>query len=375
MTKILSIVPYRIFPAKVGGQKGIALFNEYLAKEVTLVCVTVKSNDPGYAKGYTLLNSLSDSSFRYINPFYLFTISKLIRKHQASHLLLEHPYYGWLGILLKSISGVKLVIHSHNIESLRWKSLGKWWWRILWWYEKITHRFADYNFFIQDEDHAFAIREFGLSPSKCITVTYGIQWNSTPAQSEIIEARKILQQRHQLQQGETILLFNGAFNYRPNLEALKKIISEIDPLLKRKSFAYKILICGRDIPEEISAKEYTHIIFAGFVDDVSIYFKGADIFVNPVTEGGGIKTKLVEALGYNLNAVSTATGAVGIDVSITNRKLLVVDDNNWPAFADAIEEAVAIKEDIPGDYFQHFYWGNSIKKAVAFIQERNTTTI
>ena len=372
MTKILSIVPYRIFPAKVGGQKGIALFNEYLAKEVPLVCVTVKSNDPGYAKGYTLLNILSDSSLRYINPFYVFTISKLIRKHRPSHLLLEHPYYGWLGILLKWITGVNLVIHSHNIESVRWKSLGKWWWRILWWYEKMTHRHADHNFFIQNDDRAFAIREFGLFPSRCITVTYGIDWDTIPVEPAIDDARKILRERHQIQQGEVILLFNGAFNYRPNLEALKKIISVIDPLLQKKPFAYKILICGRDIPEEISRKVYTHIIFAGFVDDVSLYFKGADIFINPVTEGGGIKTKLVEALGYNLNAVSTVTGAIGVDVLLTNGKLLIVDDEHWQAFADAIEKAAGIKENVSDEYFQHFYWGNSIKKAIAFIREKNT---
>jgi hypothetical protein len=54
-----------------------------------------------------------------------------------------------------------------------------------------------------------------------------------------------------------------------------------------------------------------NIIYAGFVDDISIYFKGADVFINPVSYGGGIKTKLVEALGYNLNAVSTSNGAIG----------------------------------------------------------------
>ena len=107
MPTILSLVSYKIFPAKLGGQKGIALFNEYLAKETNLICATVKSNDPAFAKGYSMLNVLSNSSFRYINPFYFFTISKLIKQYQVTHLLLEHPYYGWLGILLKWITGVK----------------------------------------------------------------------------------------------------------------------------------------------------------------------------------------------------------------------------------------------------------------------------
>jgi hypothetical protein len=31
--RILSIIPYKILPAKLGGEKGIAIFNEYLAKK------------------------------------------------------------------------------------------------------------------------------------------------------------------------------------------------------------------------------------------------------------------------------------------------------------------------------------------------------
>lgn len=372
MVKILSIVPYKIFPAKVGGQKGIALFNEYLAKEAALVCVTVKANDPVYAKGYTLLNILDDASWRYINPAYLFRIKKLIRQYGSSHLILEHPYYGWLGVILKKITGVQLIIHSHNIESTRWKSLGKWWWKILWWYEKFTHHQADFNFFIQDEDRDYAIRNFGLSPSKCITVTYGIEWKNIPNVTDVQYAKSLIRQRHAIDNAETILLFNGAFNYRPNLDALHTIIRVIDPLLKAKTFRYKVLICGRDIPTAITTQHYTHIIFAGFVEDVSLYFKAADIFINPVTDGGGIKTKLVEALGYNLNAVSTKNGAVGVDPIICNGKLWIIPDGNWTAFADAIEKASITHTDIGNDYYDHFYWGNTIKKTMAFIQGNST---
>jgi glycosyltransferase involved in cell wall biosynthesis len=369
MVKILSIVPYKIFPAKVGGQKGIALFNEYLAKEVELVCITVKSNDAAYANGYQILNLLSDSFLRYVNPFYIFPIRKLINSHKPSHLLLEHPYYGWLGVILRKTSHVKLIIHSHNIESTRWRSLGKWWWKILWWYERFTHRQADFNFFIQDNDRAFAIREFGLSPTKCITVTYGIERQTAPSPVEIEEARKTVRVRHAMTSDETVLLFNGAFNYLPNLQALKTIISEISPRLKQEGFHFKIIICGRDIPAEISSIQDPHIIFAGFVDDVSEYFKAADIFINPVTEGGGIKTKLVEALAYNLNAVSTKTGAIGVDPSLCNNKLQLTADDDWQAFTEGIIYANEIKANIPAAYFQHFYWGYSIKKAVAFIKQ------
>lgn len=368
MVKILSIIPYTIFPARTGGQRGIAIFNEYLAKETELISVTVKSNDPSYAKGYTVYNILSDAAFRYINPFYFFSVRQLIYRRRITHLLLEHPYYGWLGMLLKHTTGVKLAVHSHNIESVRWKSLGKWWWKILWWYERATHRLADYNFFIQDADREYAIRQFGLSPSRCLTVTYGIECNRIPDAAVVHTAMQQIRQLHQIPEQACVLLFTGAFNYKPNADALQRIVDTIDPLLQQqRNFLYRIIICGKDIPAHLLSTKNPNLIMAGFVEDIAMYYQGADVFINPITEGGGIKTKLVEALGYNLNAVSTGNGAIGVDPAWCNGKLLVNTSSGWPAFAALVVQAAALRADIPPVYFEHFYWRNTIKKAVAFI--------
>jgi polysaccharide biosynthesis protein PslH len=370
MATVISIISYPFLPAKVGGQKGVALFNTYFGKYHRLICVTTKKNDPSEARGYELLNILSNSPLRYINLFYFFLIRKIIREKKATHLILEHPYYGWLGILLKWFSGIRLIVHSHNIEGLRWKAMDKWWWVILWQYERFTHRQADYNFFIHDDDREYAISKFKLSASKCITMTYGIEWDRVPP-GDIIAACKLeLRKRYEIRSSETILFFNGAFNYRPNLTALNTITNIINPLLEKKeNFLYKIIICGRDIPFGISNKKLPNIIFAGFVDDIDTYFKGTDIFLNPITEGGGIKTKLVEALGNNLNAVSTRTGAIGINPEWCNGKLFLSGDGDWDSFIELVIRASAYKAEIPSIYFEQFYWMNTTKKAAAFIEQ------
>ncbi len=370
MANVLSIVSYPFLPARVGGQKGVALFNKYFSRFHHLICVTTRRNDPRAAEGYEVLNILSDSRKRYINLFYFFRIRSLIKANQATHLILEHPYYGWLGILLKWFAGVRLIVHSHNMEGNRWKTLGKWWWRILWTYEKYTHRFADFSFFIHDEDLHYAIKHFGLDPSKCITVTYGIERNQIPDEVEIRVARSFLRSKFSIRPDQTIILFNGAFNYYPNLEALDRIIYTINPLLQRVSdLDYRILICGRDIPEKYFRLNDGHITIAGFVNDIDVFFKGADVFINPISEGGGIKTKLVEALGFNLNAVSTQWGALGIDPAICNGKLLLSKNQDWEGFVKLISRAASIRRDIPPSYYDHFYWGYSTQKAAAFIEE------
>lgn len=350
----------------MGGQKGIAFFYEYLSKLLPVTIISTANNafPPSSAASYLPL--LGNSRMRYINPVLFTRMKNIIHKKKITHLILEHPYFGWLGMLLKSCCDITLVLHSHNIEALRFKSTGKWWWRILLHYEKMTHRCADINFFITEEDRLFAIRTFKLTPGSCHTITYGFDFGQIPSELQRMTAKKHLQQAHAIDPAEKILFFNGTLDYKPNLDALNIILEEINPrLLKNLSFRYRIVICGKNLPpgyKLLEAYSQDNIIYAGFVNDISIYFQGADCFLNPVTDGGGIKTKLVEALGANLFCVSTESGAIGVSRVITGEKLQIVADGNWDNFTNAIFDEHE-NENIPQAFFDHFYWGNIARKA------------
>lgn len=369
--KILGLASYTFLPAKVGGQKGIALFYKYLSRYIPVHCVTTRSNDPSCASGYTVENILSPSVIRYANPFYFFLLRNIIRREAASHVMIEHPYYGWLAVLLKWFCGIKLIVHSHNIESLRFKTMGKSWWRILWYYEKFVHRQANYSFFVTDEDRLYAINQYGIQPGRCITAAYGIENNTVPAENERKKARTQLEQLYPISPDTSILFFNGTFDYSPNREGLYYIMDEIIPLLNKSGISYEIMICGRDIPEELIQRKIPHVHFAGFVDDISVYFKGADIFLNPISSGGGIKTKLVEALASDLYAVSTVTGAIGVPADICGGKMQEVADGDWNAFADAVVNISSQPHTtISSLFFDRFYWDHITERAARFIASR-----
>lgn len=367
---ILSLVPYKILPAKMGGQKGIALFNEYLAKEVNLTCVTTKNNEIDLAKGYKILSVLSNSKIRYINIFYFFLLRKIIKENAISHLIIEHPYYGWLGFLLKVFCKVKLIVHSHNIEALRFKSTRKWWWKILWLYEKWTYKKADTVFFITSEDLEYATTQFGLNKEKCTVITYGIEIDKIPTTTEKENAKNEICKAHSIKKEEKILFFNGTLDYGPNLSAVDVILKKINPiLLANENFRYKIIICGKGLPaiyNELKDYSNKNIIYAGFVKDIKTYFLGVDIFINPVIDGGGIKTKLVEALGYNVSVVSTVSGAIGVPLSIIDSKMKVVKDNDWDLFCNEIISLDTLK-DTPKVFFEYFYWGEVVETGVKFL--------
>ncbi len=373
---VLTLVSYKFLPPKIGGQKNIALFFKFFASLIPTTCVTVKDNDTTFVKEYEVLNILQNGKLRYINPFYFFILKKIIRKKKITHLMIEHPYYGWLGILLKWFCGVKLVVRSQNIEAERFKSIGKWWWGILWNYERMVHRSAHFNFFIQQDDEQYGITRYKLDPKKCTVITYGFELTAPPSAQDRITAKETIARLYNIAEDERIILFNGSLNYKPNTDALDNILANINPVLLEKNSRYKIIICGSNLAESYNQlKEYAdkNIIYAGFVDDITLFYKGADILINPVVDGGGIKTKLVEALGYDMNVVTTISGAVGVPQHITGEKMKIIEDNDWEKFADAVS-TMNTTATIPAAFFNHFYWGKIAEKAATILQT-NTITI
>ena len=169
-------------------------------------------------------------------------------------------------------------------------------------------------------------------------------------------------------------MFNGSLNYKPNTDALDTILTKINPLLlASNNFKYKIIICGSNLAASYnSLKEYAdkNIIYAGFVDDITLLYKGAGMLINPVMDGGGIKTKLVEALGHNMNVVTTTSGAIGVPLSITGEKMKIIADDNWSNFVSEVISSNTTSV-IPEAFFNHFYWGKIAAKAAGILQKNN----
>ncbi|MBP6624941.1 MAG: glycosyltransferase family 4 protein [Chitinophagaceae bacterium] len=363
--RILALVPYPVFPAVMGGQKGIALFYAYLSKLVELTCITTKNNHP--EESFEVLPVISNSVWRYVNPWLFIKINRLLTQKQCTHFLAEHPYFAWLIWLIKRQGKVQVIVHSHNIESERFRSIGKSWWKILWYYERWAYKNADILWFKTPEDKAYAIEQYGISSSKCVVIPYGIEVDQLPVASEINEASSTLREQYKLSKDNLLLLFNGTLSYGPNLDALKAILENINPILMNKGIEYTIFICGRHLPAEMSdLKAYAdkHIIYCGFVEDIDLYFKGCDIFLNPLFDGGGIKTKLVEALGFGKKCVSSVNGGIGVNKNCTSGRLRVVEDKNWMAYVDEIIDLhQTLIDNDHQEFYTHFAWKNIAAKA------------
>ena len=363
MKKVLAIAPYPYLPFFSGGQKFIAQFFEYLGREIDLTVISVAENDFSLAKSYKAIPLLKKSFSRYIDRSLIAKLVALAKKEQFDTLICEHPYFAWLAFAVKKQTGIKVIIHTHNIEYQRFRSTGRWWWPVLKGYEKRSFKKTDGLFFISPEDRDFAINEWKIPKEKCIDLPFGVEIKDYP--EDRYACRQTIVEKHDFNINEKILLFNGLLNYKPNLDALKAILDKINPLLiSQTSFRYKIIICGKGLPEEMnSLKDYAdkNILFAGFVDSIEPYIKAADIFLNPVQSGGGVKTKMVEAIAYGTTVVSTETGATGIVKNVCGEKIVTVPDDDWNGFAKEVIGKAAHSIPTPQEYYDYYFWGNVIK--------------
>ena len=106
-----------------------------------------------------------------------------------------------------------------------------------------------------------------------------------------------------------------------------------------------------------------NIVYAGFVEDINAYIRSSDVIMNPALQSGGIKSKVIEAIGQNRPVVSTSLGAIGIDTTVCGNKLQVVVDNNWDMFANSLVIALSLTGDTPQAFFDKYSW-NGIAKNV-----------
>ncbi|SFP68839.1 Glycosyltransferase involved in cell wall bisynthesis [Parafilimonas terrae] len=348
----------------MGGQKGIAIFCKYLGEQNDLTVVSVEDNDINLAETYNMVPLFSKERRRYINPFYVSQIKKIIKQKDIKNVITEHPYMAWMGWVLKRSLGIKWFVHTHNIEYERFRTIGKWWHSLLKIYESAVYNHADKVFFKTKEDIEFAIAKKMVKEKNAVLVPFGIDIDKMPADKP--EVKRAIYKKHNIPTDATLLFFNGTLDYKPNLHALLFILNELNPaLLKTPSFNYRFLICGRGLPASFNElKDYKNrnIVYAGFVDDVYAYFKAADIFVNPVITGGGVKTKIVEAMGYGVSVVSCVSGAAGIELSVCGEKIKVVNDNDVSTFVTAIINNESMQANTPQQYYDYYSWRNIVKK-------------
>lgn len=356
------IVPYPFTPPRNGGHKAAYGLAEFLSKEHDIVVISTKKNEKDVP--FLLFPVLSNSPLRYISPTSLIRCYRIFKKHKIEHCITHQHFIGLLLLPLFKLMGIRFEIWVQNIEFLRFKSMGKWYSPLIYLSEWITFKMADKLLFISKDDQEEALEIFKLDHKRCITIPYGTYLDEMPKGR--IEAREAIIKNHGFNSDDFLILFFGPLSYAPNFKAVELICKHVYPILKQKAdFNFQIMICGGGIKKDDYSlvqmqQEENH--FLGYVKDIEKYIQSADVMINPVNTGGGLKTKLIEAISLGTTAISSKTGAKGVDTDACGQKLIQIDDFAYQDYADAL---IQIKNkgqsDTPKSFYKTYFWEEIVK--------------
>ncbi len=355
------VVPYRFVPPKNGGHKAAFGLCRFLAKQQSVHAISTPDNLPEDAP-FTLAPLLEKAVWRYLSLPAMRRMYRYFRREDIRHCIAFQPFIALLLYPVCRQLDIRLSIYVQNLEYQRFRSMGKPWWRIVFAVEWLAFRMADHLYFISPDEVLPGQQAFGIAPEKCSVLPYGTPYSTQPAREP---ARVEVRKRHGYAEEECLIIFFGPQTYQPNLEAVLRIVEHIEPALRKiADFPYRFLICGGGLPERYNRfRENERVDYLGYVEDIDTYVKACDLMANPVNSGGGVKTKLVEAIALGTTVVSSYTGALGVEPDACGPKLIRTADEDYTAYAQALKLAFAERHTpTPPSFYEQYYWGAIVKR-------------
>lgn len=131
---------------------------------------------------------------------------------------------------------------------------------------------------------------------------------------------------------ERTVMFCGAMDYSPNVDALRWFFESIHEKLLKQCPDVRILIVGKNPIAEVQAySSRPGVTVTGGVPDVRPYYRRAWLQMVPLRIGGGTRLKIVESLAIGTPVVSTTIGAQGLELKHGENILLADDPDSFAA--------------------------------------------
>lgn len=127
-------------------------------------------------------------------------------------------------------------------------------------------------------------------------------------------------------EGERVLVFTGAMDYWPNVDAVIVFAREVFPKIHRQVSGARFYIVGaRPAPEVKRLAELPGVRVTGAVSDIRPYLAYAKLAVAPLRLARGVQNKVLEAMAMAKPVLASPQAAEGIEARV-GKELLVAPD-------------------------------------------------
>jgi O-antigen biosynthesis protein len=152
------------------------------------------------------------------------------------------------------------------------------------------------------------------------------------------------------------LVFMGAFQHLPNLDAVEFFCGQVLPLLRADLPGMTLKIIGADPPAAVRALAAADVEITGHIADLASVYNTCRLSIAPLRFGAGVKGKVLLSLGYGVPVVGTHIAAEGS---------YMVDGENMRIADTPVGLANAIME----VYTQESVWNRLSENGLTTVQQ------
>ncbi len=122
------------------------------------------------------------------------------------------------------------------------------------------------------------------------------------------------------------VVFSGSLNWYPNLSAIEFFRDRIWPLIKSRAPQTRFYLAGMKPPEWLRrwCDSDPQIVLTPDPEDIRPCIARGAVFICPITDGGGTRLKILDALAMGKAVVSTRVGCEGLR-TVDGKHVLLAD--------------------------------------------------
>lgn len=251
------------------------------------------------------------------------SIINIIHEQSIKIIIVDSSLYGLALQKIVAKTGVKVITLFHNCELFLYKQIYK---------NPLTYHFLSKGVKSNELRSLLYSDKLVFLTDRDYLACNSLYKKLSDINGKSIFSPMVIKDKHQMTKTEVYyrkpqkLLFVGSY-FKPNIDGLLWFINEVLPEIN-----YELIVIGKgfeNLEKHIISKEILkQITFLGFVDELSTFYQDADIIIQPVFWGSGMKTKTAEALMFGKPIISTNEGLVGYKFSNIHNYIFRANSKN-----------------------------------------------
>ena len=282
-----------------------------ILEKVTFHDVAVNTSiKPGKLLRNLLLSRKPYIAERFLNETFRDRLREILVDSTWDIVQLEGPYFLDYLPVIREHSSARIALRAHNVEHQIWQKSWKSSWNPLkrLYLKDLSRRIRNYEIAIlRKVDQLVAISEvdreqlLNLQPGlPSITIPTGLDLSTY----HIYEPQSLKS-----------MLFIGALDWSPNIEALEWLIREVFPKVIAADEEIGLHVAGRNAIESLQPLlSQRGIHYHGEVNDAKDFISAYHVMAVPLFRGSGMRIKILEGLALGKCIVTTPVGAQGMEL-------------------------------------------------------------